>query len=377
MYRLSLGYNFDLGLLPALAALNANPRAKGQVTEIYGAIRLGAVRSARPRHKYPDMDWTGLARHIDEARRHGLTFNYLLNSQKLTSEAGLRAQTHALLGCGVEVVTVGTPTMARIVRSAAPGMKIVLSLTYRLRTPSDVEEAIATGIDAAYFDAVTVNRDFPLLRKLIASALPEARLYANVSCLSACPVIDAHYRAFDLKDDLAGEAANERFFLGCSWVKANSPVEWIQMPWIRPEDLSHYQDEGISHFKLSDRMAASETLIRIARAYITGRSPRNLFSIIERDGAKFELVWAHGTDHVNPFVASRLIPSDFITHFQSGTCASRDTDCAFCNRVAERSVRFGGVWPPGRNDSAFLSALPHALVRRVPNRRQRSPTPDA
>jgi collagenase-like PrtC family protease len=365
MYRLSLGYNFDLGLLPALAALNAHPRAQGRITEIYGAIRGEGVRSARPQHKIPQLDWSDLATHVAEGRRHGLIFNYLLNSQKLASEAGLRKQAEVLQSCGVETVTVGTPKMARIVRDVAPGMRIVLSLTYRLRQSGDIGEAIAAGIDAAYLDAVTANRDFPLLRSLLASGLREARLYANVSCLSACPVIDAHYRAFDLKDELAGKAANERYFQGCSWVKAHSPVQWVQMPWIRPEDVPHYQAEGVSHFKLSDRMAPSGTLLRIAEAYVLGRSPRNLFSIIERDGAKFASVWEQETEHRQPFVASHQIPEDFIDHFRSGACRSRDIDCPYCNSVAVRAVRFAGVWPKAREDRAFIDTLPRALVNRV------------
>ena len=365
MCRFSVGYNFDPALLPALVEVNRIAGASGTVSEVYGAIRMGTVRSARPAHKVPDLGWGDLARHVETAGHYGLAFNYLLNSQRLASEEGLRTQIRRLLDCGVTMITVGTPAMARIARALCPALTIILSLTHRVRERADLNEAIAAGIQAVYLDAVTVNRDFKLLRSLLGAPGVEKRLYANVSCLSACPVIDAHYRAFDLDDEAAAARSNARFFRGCSWVKAHSPVQWLQMPWIRPEDIGRYQAEGVTHFKLSDRMAPTETLINIARAYVTGRSPANLFSIIERDGAKFSSVWEGSGEHVTPFVASSMIPDSFLDHFRAGVCNSQDSACAYCNAVADRSVRFGGVWPKGRNDPAFVAKLPRALVRRV------------
>jgi len=130
---------------------------------------------------------------------------------------------------------------------------------------------------------------------------------------------------------------NDAYFAGCSIVKLRNPVEWIQMPWIRPEDVPVYVGEGILHFKLSDRLASTDTLLMIARSYLSITSPSDLFILIERDGAKFEIL-GDGNAPKKLVINSNRIPNNFIDHFVDGSCISTDHKCRFCKSVARSAI---------------------------------------
>ncbi|MBI4326762.1 MAG: hypothetical protein HY674_16095 [Chloroflexi bacterium] len=122
-------------------------------------------------------------------------------------------------------------------------------------------------------------------------------------------------------------------------IKLNDPVEWIRMPWIRPEDIRVYLAEGICHFKLRDRLATTDALLLIARCYMAGKSPEDLFPLMERKGAKFRLLNAADKLATQPIVVRAChIPDQFIEHFRLGECVSQNRDCEVCKRVANRAV---------------------------------------
>jgi hypothetical protein len=122
-------------------------------------------------------------------------------------------------------------------------------------------------------------------------------------------------------------------------VKLRNPLEWIQMPWIRPEDVDLYAKLGITTFKLADRLSDTRTLEMIIESYLTERSPSNLFLIIERNGAKFKRGLGIGNE-TDFRVSSDAIPADFIEHFASGVCSG--AACSYCLSIAEKAVSWFG-----------------------------------
>ena len=69
--KFSLAVNYDLELIPALAAY--------PVDEVYGRFPTDGVSSGRPRYLATPLSEADLRRYIRLLDRHGIAFNYLLN----------------------------------------------------------------------------------------------------------------------------------------------------------------------------------------------------------------------------------------------------------------------------------------------------------
>lgn len=111
------------------------------------------------------------------------------------------------------------------------------------------------------------------------------------------------------------------------------------MQWIRPEDICDYVHEGFKHFKLADRLAPTEILLNIAECYVKGRSPDNLFPLIERDGVKYRNAQKCYNGDLPFVVSNKKIPNDFVEHFKSGDCYSTNEECEYCNAIAKRAIK--------------------------------------
>lgn len=374
MIHYSIGYNFDPALAASLARVNAEHGRRARIDEVFGALSFGPAPSARPQSRIPRLSFDEFEGHVKALAVSGISFNYLLNTAWVpaTRDARdeLRSFVKEVVVRGVTRFTVGTPRMATLLREDFGQIHLTLSITYGTDTLEHLAGIAGTGIDAIYFDGVTVNRDFALLRTLVGASPYEPRLYANLSCISGCPVVRQHYKIFARQNERSTAQRNDAFFAGCSAVKLAKPVEWLQMPWIRPEDVPVYAEEGITHFKLADRLAATPILVQIAEAYLSGESPADLFTIIERDGAKFRLV-AEIEPGTNPItVDTSRIPRDFVEHFRSGACRSRDAECGYCMRVAGEAVTVGDGFADVVVPEAMRMHAPAPLLERsgVPRR---------
>jgi hypothetical protein len=360
--RFSIGYNFDPALIDGIADVNVLHGGERRVDEVFAALPDSPLSSARPTARIPRLPWSGFVSQVSALRSASIKFNFLMNTAQSVvpeKEPQLRDYLARLEQAGVERLTVGTPALCRLAKSWFPRVHVTLSITYGCKTKRQLTEAEEAGVNAVYLDGVYVNRDFPLLRSLVKASAIECRLYANMSCISQCPVAPAHYGLFARQSNETVNL-NDAFFAGCTMVKLRNPVEWLQMPWIRPEDVAVYAEEGVSHFKLADRLASTPALIRIAKAYVRGKSPHNLFLLMERDGAKYWKVLPEvsASKQAPIQVRSRRIPASFIQHFRSGGCTSSDRSCDFCRYVADRSIRV--------TEQATAAAVPLELSRLVP-----------
>ncbi len=366
--RFSLGFNFEDDLICGLAALNGLTPSR-QVQEVFGALAGGPISSARPTNRIPKVSWRAFTQHVQQLADIGIEFNYLLNTnQRVGSEdiPGVEDYVRSLRDVGVSCFTVGNPEIADIVRRVVPDAHTTMSITRGVRTIRQLQEAVDSGCDATYLDGVYVNRDFKLLRELVASAQIECRLYANMSCISACPVVRQHYNLFAGDQTDESTLRSDAYFAGCTLTKLNSAVEWIQMPWIRPEDIGAYVDEGIGHFKLADRLAPTEVLLWIAQYYLLGKSPPNLFQLVERDGTKYHKTIKGASERQsNPLnIRSDRIPAGFVEHFRSGACRSQDDGCPVCVAIATAAVEVSSEWSSPELNEDLVPHVPLALRSR-------------
>lgn len=359
----SLCFNFDDALVNGIISLNEKYGGNARIDEVFGALANCPISSARPTSRIPHVTWLKFARRVNKMLASNIKFNFLMNTSqdlKALSINGIRSYLSRLADIGVTRLTLGTPELCHLIKSLFPQFHVTISLTYGISSENKLNLAEESGASAAYLDGVFVNRNFELLRKLLRKSNIECRLYANISCIAACPVIRSHYKMFAGKQDSYTVHQNDAFFAGCTLIKLNNPVEWIQMPWIRPEDIPTYMIEGIIHFKLADRLAPTETLLTIAESYLKGVSPGNLFVLIERDGLKYKMFPNNNGLHKSTpiMVLNDQIPSSFIDHFRNGECKSNDISCMVCSKVARRAVHI--------SDSINTTVIPKQLKPLIP-----------
>lgn len=368
----SLGFNFDPALIRGIVKANQRYGAVSRIEEVFGAMPDSPVSSARPTSRILSLKWEEFASQIRSLRDFGIAFNFLMNtSQRLDSALINKLKTYLqrLGDAGVERLTAGTPELCTFVKSFFPKFHVTISITYGIHSRRKLAKAELAGADAVYLDGVYVNRDFDLLRALLRRANVECRLYANMSCLARCPVVGKHYAMFSGAQSHITSRHNDAFFLGCSVVKLRNPTEWLQMPWIRPEDVSAYASEGVSHFKLADRLAPTSTLLVIAKSYLQRKSPDNLFDLMERSGEKYKLLSESEAKTRNQepapmFVHSKRLPIDFISHFRKEGCKSNDLNCEVCVMLAHNVVEINKSWPR-ELPSALYQLVPLELKRRA------------
>lgn len=364
----SLGFNFSDDLVEAIVALNKiNDRRK--ISEVFGALPDSPLNSARPSSRIPKVDWIKFQKQVNTLSENNIYFNYLFNTQQqLTEDLKDRLNwfLENLLSIGVFNLTIGTLELARFIRASFPVFNQTLSLTYGIKSIKQLDEIENHLFNSIYLNGAFVNRDFRKIRQFVNNSDFEIRLYANLSCIANCPVIKQHYNLFSQPFDETVARDNDSFFKGCSLAKLSNPIEYIQMPWIRPEDIQAYIEEGVTHFKLSDRLSTTEVLVRIANAYISGKSTDNLFDIIERNGDKYKYFNLQDAPNNVVRIYNKNIPRDFIEHFRNGNCQSKDLSCSYCQDIADDAVSIANV-----NISSLLDNhskdIDFKLLKRVKN----------
>ena len=338
----SLGYNFDSELIMKISELNKKFRNDKIVAEFFAALPDSPFLSTRPNHRIKSISWNEFSSQIKRMKENKISFNYLLNAKTDIEDINVSKLSDfikRLYDIKISRLIVYSPELCNLIKSINDRFSVTISSVYNIRTEEQVDEAYNSGADFIYLDSIFINRDFELLRKLRNHSKVPLKLYANVSCLSQCIKKDQHYSVLSNPDNNYQVKMNDQLFDFCSWEKLKNPVKWLQMQWIRPEDIYVYVQEGFNHFKLTDRLAPTENLLFIAEHYLKGQSPQNLFPLMERNGTKFQNINGYNKGNQPFFIDSSKIPKDFIEHFRSGECDSTNKNCVYCNKLTLKAIK--------------------------------------
>jgi len=282
--RFSVATNFDDGLPGQLQPLGA--------VELFGKLPHDIVGGGRASYMLTPVSRGKLTAHLREARRHGLAFDYLINTACLGNQefsAAFHRRLHQLLDwvseLGIEWVTVSLPLLLEIVKARYPRLKVKVGVYALVDTPVRARFWEDLGADCITLVPLTVNRDFPRLRAIREAVRCDLQLLANSTCMKECPI--AFYHNLCLSH--ASQTRGERFMidyclLKCSMAKLHEPAQFLMSPWIRPEDLHHYEALGYSVFKILERDAPTEALVERTRAYHERCYDGNLMNIIQPYG---------------------------------------------------------------------------------------------
>jgi len=369
--KLTIPANYDCGIVPELS--------RYPVAEVYGKLPGDLVGGGRPSYMGTPLDMSALSRYVATLQRHGIKFNYLLNSSCQGNHEWTRSWQKRFMrlmdqlgNIGIRTVTVSTPYLLEVFKSRFPEFKVKVGLFAQVDTPLRARFWEDLGADAINLESFSINRDFERLTAIRAAVRCDLQLIANHCCLPNCPMQSYHQNGFAHSSDGSRTLFMDYCFLRCSQMRLEDPSLFIKSGWIRPEDLSHYETMGYTTFKLIERGMPSEELLKRVVAYSARRFEGNLAELllpycfkqpVQRSRFWFlsyffkpfqvslgrlwpllQLVRSQGMlfpkQQMPIHIDAAQIPTDFLKTFRHRDCASGDCgSCAFCEKIGQRAVR--------------------------------------
>ena len=377
--RLSVATNFEPALVEGI---------KGYpVYELFGKLPADPLGGGRASYMLSPLSKRALAAHVRDARQHGVRFNYLLNAACLDNREGTRKGQREirrlldwLAELEVDAITVSLPYLLDVIKRCYPQFRVTVGVFAGVDHVQKARMWEELGADCITLESLSVNRRFSLLSSLRKSVKCDLMLLVNTNCLQFCPFSRAHMVGLSHASQSGHPSRGfllDYCFLRCSRMKLADPVNYIRSDWIRPEDLRYYEALGYDRFKLAERNAPTEVMVRRVRAYSERRYDGNLLDLVQgwgfrsgREPSRYfrrGLFWSLRTFlrpwTVNPmrlFPIRRLaeaqgmlspLPRDppvvidnraldgFLKFFFHVDCQERDCEeCRYCHRMAELAV---------------------------------------
>ena len=348
----------------------------------------------------PQVDRNYVGRYIKACHERGLEFSYLLNAPCLGnlqySKKGY-GQLIELLEwidqSGADAVTIGLPYLIDLVRKRFPRLKVKVSTTARVNTVRKALQYEDMGVEEIIIDE-HINREFKTLEAIRKAVKCNLELIVNNICLWQCPYNYEHVN-HDGHASREGEEDDYCYlqYPGylCLYRKLTDPVELLKSPWIRPEDIPHYEAIGYEHFKITERFKKTSLLLEHVKAYENRRYDGNILDLftLPRKGAftPVHLEYFIKPEHVNIMKISELekvfdlevrelIQMDnrkldgFIEFFKKNDCNQTTCSaCRYCETVFEKVavVNEEGVKKASRRVRDFSDKLLTGEIFEIPS----------
>ena len=365
--RYSIAANWDLGLLERLEGTS--------VESLYGQMWSDPLGGGRMAMFIPKVGKKEVTSFISEARKKGLSFNYLINATcfdnlEFTKKGYKKIMKHLewISSTGTDMVTVTLPFLLEMIRKDFPHLKVCVSSFARVQNVHLAKYWEEMGADRIILPEA-IGRDFQILRLIRESVDCELELIANHCCLFQCP-LDLHHRNMvshgSQEDHPCGGFAPDYCKLACQRLKILRPAELIKARWIRPEDVPDYEAIGIDCLKLVERFRGTESLIQIVNAYEKKSYPGNLVALLTlpQQGAfltpnleviqRTDLIEPEKMEEVmavlrEPFPEKVYIDNSklngFLDYFKKIDCFHMDCDrCGYCERIASQAISIDEEW---------------------------------
>lgn len=277
----SVAYNWDPALFECLA--------ENGVEEIYAKLDRDVTGGARPAFAMVPSGWSSLRLARRLADRHGIRVNYVLNGVSLGSEdfsARFRTRYQRFVGrladLGVEVITLANPWLAELTLAVAPQLELVVSSLAHVRSLREARFWEATGARVVIIDE---TRNARLIRAVRDHTSLQVEVIANHLCWDWCP-LKATHSAVSTSASRVG-AKGGLFYPSwcdahCQLARVEDPAELVRASWIRPQDLDIYERWGATRLKICERLASTEDLCRIVRAYRARRYDGDLVELFPK-----------------------------------------------------------------------------------------------
>lgn len=362
--KISLATNFDDNLIDKIKEY--------PIYEIYGKLKYDFIGGGRPDSELAKIDKHIFERHVKKVRDAGIKFNYLLNGSCLSNkeqdpawQQQFKAFLNYLSNVGVNALTVTNPYLLMFIKKYYNEKFTVRVSTFAcIDSYEKAKYWEELGADYICVDFVKINRDFNTLKSMV-KKLKKAKIELLVtnSCLKNCPMIHTHTNALSHASMTGNktELYEDWSLFYCQKKELENLEEYIKSPWIRPEDIKHYEEIGIEHFKITERGFPTSELIKRTKAYTKRKYDGNLLDLIQGHGgdvSKNLTLKKNEVSKTNEIYneikrvrglgckreCERHIYIDnakldgFIDFFVKGYCTNNCETCGYCKKIANKVI---------------------------------------
>lgn len=243
---------------------------------------------------------------------------------------------------GLTAITISDPIAIRAFVKEFPELDIQASFIMNLNTLEKIKQFAQLGGGTVIVPGA-ITRNLPLLEKIreLKKKYEKLRIkmIANLDCAQECIFLPSHYMVGMLS---SFPQAEEKAYTNAACYRRFTPEDFIKVPFIRPEDLSFYRDNGLTDtFKIIYRSSPSAMLETVYKAYFEEKYEGNMFDIIPTHCDPYECA----RDPFLPddkkgnvpeyFCDSRAFPPDFVK--KTSTCDKNCDECGYCAAIAEKA----------------------------------------
>jgi len=345
------------------------------VDGFYGKLDTDILGGGRSSNLCTPVSRRMFEKEIAKIHKKGLKFNYLINSICLDNQElsrSMQRQLRELLDwledSSVDSVTLTLPYLSGFMKRNYPNFKLVVSTMAQIDTIDKAKFWEEMGVDTITLYEVNVNRDLKLLESIRKAVKCRLQLIANNGCLHNCPFTIYHSLLSShasQKSHISKGFILEFYRVMCSYMRLKDPVNFLRADWIRPEDLSIYEDLGIDFIKIVNRGISTDGLRLMVKAYTEREYDGNLLDLLpkssrninfKKTGLRYLFRFFFHPRLVNIFKLPRIRESfsaiedcvyidnkkldGFLFSLQDKNCSLRlCSDCYWCKGIADKVVR--------------------------------------
>jgi collagenase-like PrtC family protease len=280
---------------------------------IFGKSKTDVFSGGRPMREVNELEHRNRAEsYIKKAKTNNLEFNYLLNGTELNNEFSKETTKKIyenldwLSSIEIKWVTVCNPRIAQIIKENYSNLNVNISIFAHVRTKRQIEFWQRLGAKSINLDRELV-RNTKQLEFLVKSTDLDLILLANDPCLLNCPY-ELYHDNLMSKNSVTGDKYYHYCSLTCMLEYISNPVEIIKSSFIRPEDISYYENIGIRNFKIVDRNRTTKFIVNAVEAYINRKYNGNLIDLMS-------IYSSYDRDHENLFQLSNELNEETIDKF--------------------------------------------------------------
>jgi len=342
-----------------------------EVKTLFGGLPDTLISGGRSSIVTKRLDDDSIKEYINKVHIKGKRFDFNINSMCLsnnefTAEGYKQIIKYLEWICelGVDSVTISNPNLIEIVKRNFPHLKIKVSTFQKINSVSMAKRFEDMGVDSIMLSE-HINRDFKLLRSIRSNIKCKLVLVANVGCVYCCPNVHSH-AASNAHSGAANQEKTiftETYHTYCFQKRIQSPEELVKIRWIRPEDVSFYEDIGIDMLKIIDRSTSTDSLSQRVKAYCERSYDGNLLDfpgqMVDKKNTdkritegmldnesdenisksmKFLSAFTYSLSDLF-YIDNKKIPADFLNGFEKRNCQNMScSSCDYCKEIADKAV---------------------------------------
>lgn len=340
-----------------------------EVTSVFGGLPNTPLSSGRSSISIKNVKDDEIREYIKNVHARGLKFVYNINTlctqnKELTQEGykEIREYLDWLCEMSIDGVTVSVPNLINVVKKHYPHLYLKISTFQKIHTVSMAKHYEDMGADAIMLSD-HISRNIKLLRSIRENVKCQLILIANTGCVYDCPNMLSHANSI-AHSGLKSENPTlftESYVAGCTYKRLHKIEEIAKIRWIRPEDVSFYEEIGIDVLKILDRHSSTDALGERVRAYCNRSYDGNLLGLLGQMSnvkksrkMKYREIYSNST--IDDRKKARLfyqdalqisipdlyclhnkkIPDNFIKSFEHRECETTSCDkCGYCKNVID------------------------------------------